>query len=589
MKYIFIVFALTYFVYFAPALAIYPKLITKPLSFVISPLISAFIIYLVVTVDVFLECFTPLVATGVAWGLGLIAFVRCFKTITTEELAWKRSDLSALFLIGLIVLPYFFKLGVYGFDRGDEIYSWNFWALQYVFHEAIDFSHTGAAYPQMLPKLLAFCYQFLDNTQLQLPIKSTLILFTYSLIGSIYFSIKNTRNMVLLFWVMLFYCLFMAGLERFFKDAYADPIMSSFLIASIASLYYSYKNNSNEFLVFSVLLAIGAFLSKQPAMLWAIFTLPLIIIIFFYKQEKHLSVFLIFTLLVSALLWFLTEGSTVLENRGVVILSFEGRSIWQQLPFSIYRHLIANPYLSALFLTAGYCSWNHKFNRVILLGFFVPSLLLWLIFGSYQLRLGQHLISISLFFILIYVASNKIKMPRKIQSLFAVLWLRKKYMAYSVCFLSLSLSSFIICKSLLIEKPGVSLYAGGKHSIYRNFGKDSELIYNVLYAPAEKKLWVPSRYLYGLFYKHAMLVSPEYSEYPYTQQILVQQLTSTRPDVVFTVSSDVIDGVANENMRSLIQQCPNMFTRLNYSENRFDFIAYKVTQPMSYFDSCLKG
>ena len=72
----------------------------------------------------------------------------------------------------------------------------------------------------------------------------------------------------------------------------------------------------------------------------------------------------------------------------------------------------------------------------------------------------------------------------------------------------------------------MSLYDGGRQSLHRYFGDDADRIYATIYKNPEALLWVPSRYLYGLFYRHTRLTTPDYSQAPYTTATLVKELAT---------------------------------------------------------------
>ena len=174
-----------------------------------------------------------------AFALGLVAFIRLYH-LRKSPLFWTKQDVYIYAFHWILLFPYFIKLGTHAFDRGDEIYSWNFWAIQHFFMEGIDFSHTGAPYPQLFPKLLAFCYHMVGSIDLQLPVKATLIIFPISMLTAIAMSLRqHFQTHVGVYWLLLVYVLVIVGLEQFFNDGYADPVMTSCLIVSIALFWQS--------------------------------------------------------------------------------------------------------------------------------------------------------------------------------------------------------------------------------------------------------------------------------------------------------------------------------------------------------------
>ena len=582
MQYCIVVLLTMMLVYFVPALACYPKLITRPRWFYGIPLVSGVLVYLLVSISSLFGFFSSSFVALLSLSFFIMALVRVLR-LPVSAYRWSRHDVIALGLLVLVVLPYAAKLGLWGFDRDDEIYSWNFWALQTVLGEGIDFSHTAAAYPQLLPKLIAYCYQLWGNTDWQLPIKASLILFTLSLLGQLYCIIAKDAHNRLLFTIVIFYLLVIAGLERYFKDAYADPLMSAYVVSSIAMALYAIKEQSKEHYILAAVLAVGGFLSKQPGLIWACIGLPLVWLSL--QGKLRLTWWLCGGVWLCAVLWFATEGSTFHHNTGAIGLSMQNRGALAQLAYGVERYFLHEPTLSLLFALGAYCAIRHQLLRWVFVGFFIPAMLLWLMFAAYQLRTGQHLLSVSALFILFYLRdfgwrnvwvsnlSNKINRPVVLS-----------------CFVGfcLAFTGLIVAKSTVFEKPGVDPFNGPKHSIYRHFGADSELVYRQLYVPGDQKLWVPTRYLYGLFYRHAEFITADYSE-GMSRDILLGQLLDKRPDYIFTASRHLVDGPANNHVEQLIHQCPQAFKQLNTAPNQHCFVAYQFRVDELQKDHCMQA
>jgi hypothetical protein len=92
-------------------------------------------------------------------------------------------------------------------------------------------------------------------------------------------------------------------------------------------------------------------------------------------------------------------------------------------------------------------------------------------------------------------------------------------------------------------------------------------------------LWVPSRYLYGLFYQHTKLTSPDYAAYSiYDYESLVDELIKKSPDYVFSVSENVAGGPGSRLLKDVLLRCPSAFDRVTKTENKHSFVAYKVNK-----------
>lgn len=593
-------FMLAVCVYFAPALALFPKFSLHPRLFVLTPMISALIVYVFVTLALILGMYqrsTVLIASVLFCS---IAVFRVYRSIQTNRQYWSKSACALYFFHAVVLLPFFIKLATHGFDRGDEIYSWNFWAIQHYLSLPIDISHTGAPYPQLLPKLLSYCYQLLGNLSLQLPVKSLLILFPYMMLNAIGLLLKphNIRN-ILLYAAGLVFLLFACNLAQFFDDGYADPLMTCGLTLSIVCYWYYHRwsqivNRSFAalqsediaftYLLFSVLAAIAAFLSKQPGLQWVAVLSVLMVHSFFFSKIKTfrfriLLTGLLFILLGSAWLWLATEGHSFEENKGVIWLSKGNRNLLSQIASSAYTYLIAQPMLLVLFVLAYFSSKKHPLLKALYGLFFVPGVLLWFIFGAYQLRLGQHLMVVAWFIIVAsqFKAINFLALENRIAEFGTKIMFYRRRVTLLLVMVSLSTSFLLWYKVCYIEQKGVSLYNGDRIRLSRYFGQDADWIYQNIHQNKSVLLWVPSRYLYGLFYPHTKLATPDYHLHSkYDAQVLLDELEQKKPDYVMAVDDAIIDGPAAAQLRTLIAQYPGCFEIVARAPNRYHFVTYRV-------------
>lgn len=584
------------FVYLVPCLALFPKFALHPKLAACIPVLSAGIVYFLVTALQSLHLYHMHIVIGITTLLTVIAGLRIRQALLVEHNYWSTFALKNYGLHFLLFLPFFTKLATHSFDRGDEIYSWNFWAVQHFYNQAIDFSHTGAAYPQLLPKLLSFCYQILGDLQLQLPTKGMLVLFSFSLIMIIAQSI-NLRNLRYrgLYCLALVWVLFGCDLSTFFDDGYADPLMNAALIGSVWSLWrfdrfvqimqkakgLNHQSTALFYLGLSVLFATIAFLAKQPALLWAVllaaYTMYQLLKTPGSLQFKIMGFVFKLAMVATLLWWFTSDGSTFHQNKGVLILSFEGRDVLAQLWHSIETFLIQKPLLLLLFILAFIGSWQSKFSKMLMMAFFLPSLLLWFLLAAYQLRLGQHLIALSF----LIIVTNRFPLVRrlyteKIQTIFSQLVKRQHVMAMSLIVASFSVSSYLWYKVALVEQKGNSFYEGGRLSLSRYFGQDADWIYQNIYLDPKQTIWVPSRYLYGLFYMRNTIYTPDYLYYEsYDAAALLNELVQKNPNYVFVVSDAIIDGPASSLLKQLVLQYPEAFSLVTNAPNRFDFKTYE--------------
>lgn len=585
------------FVYTLPALAIFPQLaFSARLAFAI-PVLSALVVYCILSLLIGLGVLSTLLTTLVALSIGAVAIFRLRHGIVKWPFKWSKHEGFLYLFHFILLLPYAIKLGTNAFDRGDEIYSWNFWGIQHYFQETIDFSHTSAPYPQLFPKLLAFCYHLVGSIDLQLPVKATLIVFPWAMLTAIAMNCRYLfTNRQSIYWLLFIFVIVGVGLEQFFNDGYADPIMTSCLIVS-ASLFWQSQQSAHPpktrtfFALLSVLCGITAAHTKQPALLWVMFSLPVLLWRTQMKDSQSVLLFRLLSLLSlsGGLAWILGEGQQFHQNYGVFGLSIADRNLFSQLLFSINRYFVHQPLLFILFLLAGLTSWQDRVLRNMVFLFMVPSLVCWFFLGAYHLRLGQHLIA---FAFLIVAASGSpllVKPFQWRQYLWVLSWCahhQRRLVAGAMIF-CVGMGAIIYIESL-VKKPGVSLYAGGRQSLQRYFGKDADQVYTNIYSDPTLLLWVPTRYLYGLFYKHTQLTTPDYDYYlTYTRASLVDELQNKEPDYVFSVSQDIIDGPASMLLTEVIAECPKAFERVTHSVNKLSFVTYKIDKSQLHKDPCL--
>ena len=73
-----------------------------------------------------------------------------------------------------------------------------------------------------------------------------------------------------------------------------------------------------------------------------------------------------------------------------------------------------------------------------------------------------------------------------------------------------------VVASALIIRPridgpfGASLYHGGQHTVVEHFGANAPWVMSELYGRADRLVWAPSNYVYGIFYGNTAVMRPEY-------------------------------------------------------------------------------
>lgn len=582
------------FLYTLPALAMMPKLIYSPLTAFCIPIVSLFISYAIGTLLLTLGIFNTVTVTLMALVLGGVAIYRLQALFMSKPMVWPKSDRLIYLFTAVILFPFCVKLGTHGFDRGDEIYSWNFWAIQHYYNEAIDFSHTGAPYPQLFSKWLATCYRLLGNLDLQLPVKATLIVFPWAMLTAIAMTFRQqfTRHFFVFVGISI-YVLFGVGLAQFFDDGYADPLMTSALIVSAVLFWQSQRRLTVASIYFALLSVICAWVcahTKQAGLLWTGISLPVLLLLAYQTEKDKRYLILAALSCLGALLWIGGEGQQFHQNKGVIWLSFGNRGFVHQILYSINEYFVHMPALFGLFALTLWVTKDDSLLKKMVWLFMIPGWICWFLFGAYQLRLGQHLIAFAFF----VVVASHFRFPTLLtlnhhwQKIKAFCFERQKALFAGGAAFFIVMGSVLFIKEAYLVKEGVSLYAGGRQSLHRYFGNEADYVYQTIYSDKDALLWVPTRYLYGLFYKRTQLTTPDYLIYEHYQaSALVDELQRKGPDYVFTVSDAVIDGPASEILSEVVKECPSAFEKVSGPNNRFNFVTYKVDKTKLHQDPCL--
>lgn len=584
--------ALLLLVYLAPALALYPKLILSSRTAVAIPFISIGIIAVAQGVLAATDSYSHLIVTGFSVVLLLTAAARLvlmFKRRNALLFYWPTTHRLLLLFSLFLGIYWAAQLGSTSFDTDDEIYSWNMWAIQHYQNDAIDYYYTGVPYPQLFAILISFCYKLLGSIELQLPVKAMFAVFPVALWGAIAVAPKeaSTANAIRSFVIMV---LLFAAVGNLFGVGLADPLMAASLVVAIF-LFMQYTENPEhrELLVFSVVCAAVAFYAKQAGLIWALFSLPAIALIAVWKRRlPPVTLVGAGVLLALGLIWVFGIGSGFQNNHGVINTSQQGRSTLEQLFFAINKHCTEQP-LVPLFLTAGVFSvLRVRRHRDILILFLLPALFAWLLYGAYNLRLGIHVVALSA---LLLAASNYPfpallgggDLPRgeRFISRYALIF------AIMVPLLIAAGTIYQINKNLKIYGNQFSPYIAGKNTIARFFGKDAEFVFKELYDRPDLLLWVPTSYIYGVFYAHTPMMRPDLDKMPqYDVAMLLEDIKSRRPNYLFDGGQWVDYTPASGLLRELAeQQCTYLFERV-VRRNKYGYVIYRLHNDDALIEQC---
>lgn len=209
--------------------------------------------------------------------------------------------------------------------------------------------------------------------------------------------------------------------------------------------------------------------------------------------------------------------------------------------------------------------------RSIYLLILCPYLLLFMLFGSYAIRLGGHVTALSAVLISAvgYWPFSSIKSPERTEFLSR----RAKVLAYALVIVALVSIGSKAWTSFKKLDPQFAFYDTGKNTIRMYFGDDWQKIYSQVYK-GDAVLYIPSAYIYGLFYSHNHIVRPE--KHP-TYSDVRRQITDLRPQYVFDPGI-VGYGSGADRLRELVGECSQWFDTVAGPPNRFGYVVYRLNE-----------
>ena len=467
------------------------------------------------------------------------------------------------------------RLGLSSFEDDDEIYSWNMWGVQHALGEPHDLFYTVAPYPQTFAYLIAWSYQLLQSIDLQLPVKCSFAVLSASMMAAIGASSAHGGSKSVLWFIALaILSLGATGLYESVTRGLAETLMVPSLCVSVALyLHWSRDSEHSIRLWLASACAIVAGLSKQPALLWLMVMFPILAGVDVVRYRRTLLTLIpVAIALLFGACWLVTEGVGFLDNQGVVRHSQQGRGWFEQLLFAVNKHLVGRPGLVALLLLCTYAVLRGRIGRSIFFGLTVPWLLLWLFFGAYNTRLGAHIFALSA----LLIAANEY-WPSSGTGLAEArtrVSIRVRRFVYAAMGMAVVGAGIAAWDRLDKRGPEFSLYDGGKNTIYKYFGDDAELVYREIYR-SPKVLWIPSNYIYGIFYGHNPIIRPDHRAVKLDIERIRADIVRDRPDYLFD-AGDLAYGPGSALLRKLVAECEDWFHTVAAPPNRAGYTVYRL-------------
>jgi hypothetical protein len=437
----------------------------------------------------------------------------------------------------------------------------------------------------------------LNSTELQLPVKALFVIFQFVLLAAIGVAPKeaNFKN-VAAYAIVVAVLLYGIGLRKEFDNGLPDIPMAAAMTVSVLLFLRSLDSpKSRQLIWFAAGCGIVAAFFKQPGLVLAIFSLPLMTAYSVLRRRLPASAIVpAIIALIAGLLWVFGEGSGFQNNQGVIAASRGGRNLAQQLLFAFNRYLLKEPFLLLLFASTLLSMARSRKHLDVLCFLLLPSLAAWFIYGAYEIRLGIHVVCLAA----LLLAATNYALPRspslRIPEGIGVFLYKKRMLLISiVCFMSIvasALESYTFIRKKFTG--GYYPYQGGKNTISKYFGKDTEFIYNKIYDRSDILLWIPSNYIYGIFYGHNKVMRPDYErDEKYSLESLLWEIRQYRPDYLFHSGPkvNVKYGPASDLLYDLAEKrCPYLFERVAGPPNYFGYVVYRLRKDDELLARCLK-
>ena len=273
------------------------------------------------------------------------------------------------------------------------------------------------------------------------------------------------------------------------------------------------------------------------------------------------------------LLWLVTEGDGFWMNDGVVTRSHQDRMWFQQLFHASNKWLIDTPAITIMLLLCIHAVLRGHRGRSIFFGLVVPSLLVWLLFGAYDLRLGMHVVAVSA----LLIATNGFWPNAGVgpAAAGAVVSYRVRHLVHGLSAVAVIVAGIGALKYIEERRPGFSLYDGGKNTIYRYFGDDADFVHREIYR-SDRTLWIPSNYIYGIFYGHNPIIRPDHRVATLDLDRLKAEIMRDRPDYLFESGDVVAYGPATALLRDLVTECGDWFETVATPSDVHGYTVYRL-------------
>jgi hypothetical protein len=367
-------------------------------------------------------------------------------------------------------------------------------------------------------------------------------------------------------------------------------VASALTLGVYCFILYRRDPQNLTFLWLSLACGSVAVLAKQPGMIWALFSFPVMMMWQVYRKNfPVISLVAPAILIVIALSWLMGSGSTFTDNPGVILRSQQGMDWHQVLWFSFENWALGEPLILVLFLVAIFSSVRTRENRDILGLFLVPAVLAWWLFGSYHLRLGAHTLTVGA----LIIAAAGFPFGAPVTRITEALAIRVRNVSLPILLGVVGVSAvgagIGAADRLRAYGPEFDWRMPAANGLYLQMGPNARQAFGRIVASPSHRLWAPSNYVYGLFYGRVDVVRPNYAvNGPYRPHHLLEEIRLIAPDFLLdTGLSNVNFGPATHVLHELATQlCPGVFLPMFEVQERQGYQVYTLSTDESEMQKC---
>lgn len=579
ISYLFLVAAI------APALALWPSLTLSPYRSQAIPFISmltgACLVWLLVNLDVYTGSLTiPIML--ILFVISVIRTINLWCRHPNHD--WDKHSIWVMLSNLGLILTVFVAMALSAFAKSDGLSSWNLWAKHYFYADPPGADIGASFYPQLYPMFVSLLYKLIGTTEIQGAVKGLLALFPWITLNAVGLSVgkKSFRPLIYLLvaLVVLFPSWQILPAYNFYRWGYADPIMASAYVASTGFMLRYLRRPQIAELVLASVCAVAASLIKQPGLLLACFSLPLIILAYdgVYRKLERKTLLIVFLGLLPGFVWIISQQIGFYHNTAVIhrSLGTEQTSILAGLTAfagSIYQYMIIQPQLGALFILGSLSALMTRHLRWVYLLSVLPGLVIWFVLGSYHFRLGLHVIGQMG---LMIVASDLVLLKRPRTHSFAKKT-GSKPLAKGIFVVTIPLA--LLLAYMLTYHPQIL------HKRWRvnklpvtdstrlitviHFGDGADKVFNHVLTSG-RKVASPNKMISGILYGHVNIVDiPDGSVTAVYDKFLRQ-----RPEYAFDGGTTAQR--ASKMLKRLTQNCPNAFHDINMRHSLHHYRLYQI-------------